>query len=118
VKADFAENYTIQLQNVQSAHWSKSQITVFTAFIWNAENKAYSCAVISDEFDHNKYSVHTFLNKLMQDIISVNPEVENVTFISDGATDQFKCFLSANLKFFQGTLYRNCFMTLPCHITW
>jgi hypothetical protein len=51
-------------------------------------------------FINNKYSVHTFLDKLMQDIIFMNPEVENVTFISDGAASQFKqCFLFANLTF-------------------
>jgi hypothetical protein len=71
------------------------------ALIWNAESKGYSCAVITDELAHNKYSVHTFLDKLTQDIISVNPEVENVTFISDSATSQFRCFLFANLTFFK-----------------
>jgi hypothetical protein len=36
----------------------------------------------------------------MQGILSLNPEVENVTFISDGAASQFKqCFLFANLTF-------------------
>jgi hypothetical protein len=47
--------------------------------------------------------VHTFLDKLLQDIICVNQEVENnVTFISDGAASRFKqCFLFANLIFFK-----------------
>jgi hypothetical protein len=65
LQVDSAENYRVQQQNeVQSAHWSKSQITVFTAFTWNAESKGYSCADISDKLDLNKYCVHTFLDKL------------------------------------------------------
>jgi hypothetical protein len=39
----------------------------------------------------------------MQDTISVNPEVENVTFTCDGAASQFKHFLFANLML-SGTL--------------
>jgi hypothetical protein len=62
VQVEFPENYMVQLQNeVQSARWSVSHVTVFIAFIWNAENEGYSCAFISDELDHNKYSVLTFL---------------------------------------------------------
>jgi hypothetical protein len=43
---------TFQLQNeVQSTHRSKAQITLFTAFIWNVQNKLYSFAVIADELE-------------------------------------------------------------------
>jgi hypothetical protein len=52
----------------------------------------------------------------MRDIISVNPEVENVTFISDGAASQCRQhFLFANLMFFKEhyevTILWHCFDT-------
>lgn len=46
----------------------------------------------------------------MQDIISLKWEVENVTFISDGAASPFKqCFLGAELMFFKEC----CEATIP-----
>ncbi|KAJ8889500.1 hypothetical protein PR048_008999 [Dryococelus australis] len=55
VQVDFAENYTIQQQNkVQSAHWSKAQIPIFTAYDRNSSNSGNVHAVISDDLDHWK----------------------------------------------------------------
>ncbi|CAF2062499.1 unnamed protein product [Rotaria magnacalcarata] len=32
---DYAENYTLQDQDqIQSAHWSKKQVSIFTAYTW------------------------------------------------------------------------------------
>lgn len=42
------------------------------------QKTGFSCAVVSDELDHNKHSVHTFLKKLIQDTISMNPVVADV----------------------------------------
>lgn len=35
IQVDFAENYTCQYQNeIQAAHWSQEQVTLFTVAIW------------------------------------------------------------------------------------
>jgi hypothetical protein len=52
MQVGFAENCSFQLQSeVQSRHWFKPQIRFCMAFIWNVENKLYSCAVITDEIE-------------------------------------------------------------------
>lgn len=54
MQVDFAENYSIvQQDEIQSAHWSHSQVTELTSCVWHLDD-VYSFAVISDELDHSK----------------------------------------------------------------
>lgn len=43
----FAENFAMKQQNeIQSAHWSHQQCSIFTAYAWISENEAQSFALI------------------------------------------------------------------------
>lgn len=53
LQIDFAENFTVIKQNeIQSAHWSHNQVTIFTACAW-LKGETQSFAIISDELSHD-----------------------------------------------------------------
>ena len=55
LQVDFSENATIIHQDeIQSAHWSHQQVTIFTAHVWIDKNVKESFAVISDNLIHTK----------------------------------------------------------------
>ena len=59
LQIDFAENYSgVWQDEVQSAHWCKNQVTIFTAVMWS-KNLTQSAVVISDHNDHKKESIAT-----------------------------------------------------------
>ncbi|CAF1638745.1 unnamed protein product [Rotaria magnacalcarata] len=67
--ADYAENYTLQNQDqMQSAHWSKKQVSIFTAYTWmgGSEVNGYSFGFVSDLKKHDKLTVVTCLEILVQ----------------------------------------------------
>lgn len=103
LQVDFAENYTAGYQDeIQSAYWSQSQITVFTAVVWISD-RTKSYVVVSDELQHGKKAVSTFLSALVNDIVKTNPAFRELHVFSDGAASQFKnkynwFFLSTTLK--------------------
>lgn len=50
---DFAENWTVQLPDeIQSHHWSKSEVTIFTC-VATTQKGAHSFAVVSDDICHD-----------------------------------------------------------------
>ena len=92
-QVDYAENFTLQYQDqVQSAHWSKKQISIFTAYTWlgGSGGEGSSYGFVSNSTDHNKYSVIACLEILINEIASVMPDVRQIIFFSDGASSQFK----------------------------
>lgn len=61
LQIDFAENYRLLAQNeIQSAHFSYSQVTIFTCVAW-LHNGTRTFAITSDQLSHNKYDVYCFL---------------------------------------------------------
>ncbi|XP_063222679.1 uncharacterized protein LOC134531076 isoform X2 [Bacillus rossius redtenbacheri] len=103
IQIDFAENYTAVSQDeIQSAHWTQRQTTIFTAVVWLECNKVYNYAIISDELSHDKYSVWTFLKTLIQDSKQKMQNIHHVKIFSDGCAAQFKNrFTVVNLTYFQ-----------------
>lgn len=101
IQIDFAENYSNVAQDeIQSAHWTHDQITVFTCCAWS-KNKTNSYVVVSDDLSHDKFAVWTFLkeiiNKLKEEFT-----FKNVILFSDGCAAQFKNkFTLSNLCFFK-----------------
>jgi hypothetical protein len=92
-QVDYAENFTLQHQDqIQSAHWSKKQVSIFTAYTWmgGSDGQGFSFGFVSNSTDHNKYSVITCLEILMNEITSIMPDVQEIIFFSDGAASQFK----------------------------
>lgn len=88
LQIDFAENYTTQWQDeVQSAHWCKTQITLMTAVHWQG-NDCKSAVVVSDNTDHTKDSIVVFLAHLIKSLVS--SDVKYLHIWSDGTSSQFK----------------------------
>ncbi|KAJ8051205.1 hypothetical protein HOLleu_04685 [Holothuria leucospilota] len=99
VQVDFAENFAIIHQNeIQSAHWSHDQVTIFTACANVGNDDVKSYAIVSDDLVHGKYAVATFLARIVEDLQAAYPELQVISFFSDGAASQFKNrFLFQNL---------------------
>eukprot|EP00794_Sanderia_malayensis_P001513 gene1513-1671_t len=95
---DFSENATLACQNeIQSAHWQHSQATL-TAQAWVDTGKEESTVIVSDDLDHTKLAVYTFVSKLISILREKYPEFERVHVFSDGPSSQFKPrFLFSNL---------------------
>ena len=73
LQVDFSENATIASQHeIQSAHWSHGQATLFTGYAWiktdevASENKCESFVLISDELSHTKHSVYVFMDYIFK----------------------------------------------------
>ena len=64
VQIDFAENFSLVSQDeIQSAHWSHQQVTLFTCVAW-FQHCTRSFVIISDEMSHDKYAVFVFKKKI------------------------------------------------------
>ena len=71
LQVDFSENASLMNQNeVQSAHWCHGQATVITACAWICEH-------ITDELQHTKLNVFTFMDGF-EDQVSSNQEAFNI----------------------------------------
>ena len=82
------ENYTIIWQEeIQSAHWQKKQVTVFTSVYWNGL-EPQSIVIISDYLSHTKGSIVTIIDQLISDLLS--EEVKKLYIWSDGPSSQSK----------------------------
>lgn len=101
LQIDFAENYALITQDeIQSAHWSHKQITVFTACAWLAGGKRCSFAIVSDVLRHDKYAVFACLKKIIMSLTDQVQELKTIKIFSDGAASQFKNrFTLSNLCF-------------------
>jgi hypothetical protein len=112
IEVDFAENYTAKSQNeIQSAYWSYTQVTIFTVCAWE-QGGVHSMAIVSDYLSHDKYAVNTFL-KLILDYLNKNiRQFDEIVFFSDGAASQFKQkYLLANITHWGSNISWNYFAT-------
>jgi len=65
LQIDFAVNYALLSQDeVQSAHWSHSQVRLFTAVAWMKDGLK-SLVVISDDLSHDKFVVWSMLKNVI-----------------------------------------------------
>lgn len=61
-QVDYAENFTLCNQDqIQSAHWSNKQVSIFTAYAWfgGSGGEGQSLAFMSNTTEHNKYTAIT-----------------------------------------------------------
>lgn len=87
MQVDFSENYTCVAQDeIQSAHWQQSQVSIFTAIIWHSET-SHSFVLVSDILDHTKNTVIPYIVRLLEELPS---DIKEVTIWSDGPSSQFK----------------------------
>ena len=71
-------------------HWSHGQATVFTGFAWIADGVTESIVIISDDLQHTKLCVYSFVTYILKFLTNKYPAVKNVNILSDGASSQFK----------------------------
>ena len=78
----------VEQDEIQSAHWDKNQISVFTAVCWvNGQTESY--ALISDYREHNKCFVDIAIKTIIADLKNKHsPHI--IDFFTDGAASQFK----------------------------
>lgn len=97
LQIDFAENFSLISQDeIQSAHWSHQQVTLFTACVWTG-TATTSYTIVSDDLSHEKLSIKVFLYKLVEDILKRFPSLEKLSIFSDGPSSQFKNKYTASL---------------------
>ena len=90
LQVDYAENFSIVEQNeIQSAHWSKRQLSIFTSHLW-AKTTNYSMALVSNDPSHNKWTVSTSLDIILSRIKSMVPSMKELFVFNDGSASQFK----------------------------
>ena len=93
LQVDFSENATIASQHeIQSAHWSHGQATLFTSYAWidKEEKVNKSFVVISDELTHTKHAVYIFIDYIFKVLTITFSTIKKINVFSDGAGSQFK----------------------------
>jgi hypothetical protein len=91
VQIDFSENASIICQDeVQSAHWSHTQVTIYTVVAWTSSG-TYSFALTSDYLSHDKYAVDHFNKIIVRQLNArMNGSLKVIDMFSDGAAQHFK----------------------------
>ena len=99
LQVDFSENASLLQQNeIQSAHWTHKQVTVFTAHAWIGGGVYHSFIIESDSLNHTKEAVYTFISVLFRKLLEKQPSIEAINVFSNGAASQFKQrYLFSNL---------------------
>ena len=100
LQVDYAQNFSIVEQNeIQSAHWSNKQISLFTAHLWTRSTN-FPMVVVSDDVSHNKYTVSKCLEQILTRLQTLVPLLEELVVFSDGSASQFKQrYLFRNLSY-------------------
>ncbi|XP_077557118.1 uncharacterized protein LOC144171819 [Haemaphysalis longicornis] len=87
---DFAENWTVILPDeVQSYHWHKTQVSIFTCVVTTRKN-SHSFVVASDDVCHDSAHACLALEKIRLWVDDNLPLYSKVTYVSDGAASHFK----------------------------
>ncbi|KAE8737649.1 hypothetical protein FOCC_FOCC016886 [Frankliniella occidentalis] len=97
VLMDFSMNYSCLVQGeVQSYHWSKTQVTVHPVCVYYRENlnddetKLISICFLSDDLTHDVFLVNKFQELTISFIKDRFPQVVEVEYITDGCSQQHK----------------------------
>ena len=79
VQVDFAENYmAIDQDEIQSAHWNHSQVTLFTVCTWIDSDTTESSVIVSDDMIHDKLAVSCFPGKILENLKAKHPTTEKI----------------------------------------
>ncbi|CAF1424572.1 unnamed protein product [Adineta steineri] len=100
LQVDYSENFSIIEQNeIHSAHWSRKQLSIFTAYVWS-QSKTYPLVIVSDDSSHDKFTVGKCLEHLFTRLKILLPSMKELIIFSDGSASQFKQrFLFKNLTY-------------------
>ncbi len=96
LQVDFSENYTCVSQDeIQSAHWKQSQVSLFTAALWHS-GILHPIVIASDNLNHSKDTIVAYIDYLLDNIPSTT---KTVSIWSDGPSSLFKNrFIVADMK--------------------
>ena len=88
---DFAENHSLIVQHeIQQAHWTTPEATIFTVHVTVDKTTHHSLAFISHHLDHNIDFVHAASGVIVQFIRHRYLTVKRVNHVSDIAPQHFK----------------------------
>ena len=84
---DYAKNHICRAQDeLQSAHWNQSQVTLYTFVLW-FRNQIIPDILISYTHQHNKSTVVPFTDQILS---NTPDEVKHIKIWADGLASQFK----------------------------
>ena len=97
---DFSENKLLRDQDKpQLAHWMHNQAGLFTAYFWRTQVSRESHIIVTDDANHTKDQVWTFITTLLEDFTARHLDIEIIDIFSDGTSTQFKQgYLFSNLS--------------------
>ena len=108
LQLDFSENASLQNQDaVQACHWHHGQATIFTACAWtdNENDKSESMVVVSDDLQHSKIGVYSYVTYILNHLKENYPSIKCIDVFYDGASSQFKQkYLFSNLHLWEDNL--------------
>ena len=92
VQVDFSENYTCQYQyEIQAAHWSQEQVTLFTVAIWakdTANNTTCnSHIIVTDDHNHDKKSVAVFMDYIINTLVTDTVSIHKLQLLTSSQMD-------------------------------
>ena len=103
LQMDFAENFKCVAQDeVQTAHWNQSQVTLFTTVRWYCGD-IHSEVIVSDCLKHGKMAIIVFLDELLK---RKPINVSEVKIWTDGPLSQFKNKYVMSALNFLSTTYK------------
>lgn len=94
--SDFAENFSFLAQgSIQRQYFNNKQASLFTSVLYYKDEKTNklkcsSFCVISDCMEHISYSVHIYLQTILNCIRNKLPSLRKMIYFTDGAPTQFK----------------------------
>jgi len=105
MQVDFAENYSLTAQDeIQSAHWTHSQVTLFTCCLWLHGGVIKSYIVVSDDLSHSKAAAWLFIKAIVSHV-KHELKIKNLYIFSDNCAGQFKSRYTAfNMLFLANDL--------------
>ena len=90
LQIDFAENFTCLAQDeVQSAYYNRTQITLFTSYLW-FRDISRGIVAASDTRNHTKTEIVAFLSSIIQEFVDETQGIRKLSIWSDGPTSQFR----------------------------
>ena len=91
LQVDLSENATLlQQDEIQSAHLTHKQVTIFTSHTWIDKNVKKGSAIVSDYPNHTKESMYSFRSFLFSKLSEKYKSIKVINVLSDGAASQFK----------------------------
>lgn len=102
IQMDYSENFsTFSQGEIQSAHFNRRQISIFTASV-TINKTVMSYAIVNDDLSHSKVQVLYYIEILIQEIKKKFSELKHAEIVTDGCACQFKNkFILTNLLYME-----------------